>query len=47
MGDMNNVCYSLVELATIFDELNLYLHSPKNIKQIKLEISKNTYIEII
>ncbi len=46
MGDMNNVCYSLVELATIFDELNLYICTHQKISsKLNWKISKNTYIE--
>ena len=31
MGDMNNVCYSLVELANFFPELQLFICSPSYI----------------
>ena len=31
MGDMNNVCYSLVELANLFEEINLSICTPKQI----------------
>ncbi len=38
MGDMNNVCYSLVEAANIIDELSLTICSPKSIT------SKNNWL---
>ncbi len=31
MGDMNNVCYSLVEAANIINDMNLIICSPKSI----------------
>ena len=31
MGDMNNVCYSLVEAVNIIQDLNLFICCPKNI----------------
>ena len=33
MGDMNNVCFSLVEAANIIQDLNLFICSPKNISE--------------
>lgn len=45
MGDLNNVCFSLVELANLFDEINLYICSPKDlIKTVKWNTNKNIYI---
>ena len=38
MGDMNNVCYSLVEAANIIEELSLTICSPKSIT------SKNNWL---
>ena len=38
MGDMNNVCYSLVEAANIIDDLSLTICSPKSIT------SKNNWL---
>ena len=31
IGDMNNVCYSLVEAVNLFDQLTLYICSPKSV----------------
>ena len=46
MGDMNNVCFSLVELATIFEELNLFICTHEKISdQLQWMLSKNTNIE--
>ena len=46
MGDMNNVCFSLVELATIFEELNLFICTHEKISdQLQWMLSKNTKIE--
>jgi len=33
MGDMNNVCYSLVEAVNIIQDLNLFICCPKNISE--------------
>lgn len=35
IGDMNNVCYSLVEIANIFSEIKLSVCSPKKISEKK------------
>lgn len=35
MGDMNNVCFSLIEAANIIDEINLTICAPENIVKIK------------
>ena len=42
MGDMNNVCYSLVELANLFEEINLSICAPKEISyNINWKLNKN------
>ena len=46
MGDMNNVCFSLVELAAIFKELKLFICTHEKISnQFQWKLSNNTYIE--
>lgn len=35
MGDMNNVCYSLVEAANLIDEINLIICTPASISEKK------------
>lgn len=46
MGDMNNVCFSFVELANIFEEVNLFICTPEKISNQKgWKISKNIHIE--
>jgi len=38
MGDMNNVCFSLVEVANLIEEFKLTICSPKEISdQFKME----------
>ena len=45
IGDMNNVCFSLVEAAKLIKEVNLVICTPKYIsKGIDWEISSNTMI---
>ena len=45
IGDMNNVCFSLVEAAKLIEELNLVICTPKYIsKGIDWEMSLNTKI---
>ena len=45
IGDMNNVCFSLVEAAKLIEELNLVICTPKYIsKGIDWEMSPNTKI---
>ena len=45
MGDMNNVCYSLVEAANLIEELKLTICSPKEISNdITWPINKNINI---
>ncbi len=45
MGDMNNVCYSLVEAVNLFPELNLTICSPKEINtKVDWKINKNIKI---
>lgn len=46
MGDMNNVCYSLVEAANLFHEINLIICSPLPISS-KKKWSMNSNISII
>ena len=46
MGDMNNVCFSLVELSLIFEELNLFICTHEKISsKFQWKFSKNTYLE--
>ena len=46
MGDMNNVCYSLIEAANLIPELNLTICSPLEItKRNKWKLNKN--IEVV
>lgn len=46
MGDLNNVCYSLIEAVNIIDELNLTICTPENynLLSIKTLINKNINI---
>lgn len=45
-GDMNNVCFSLVELATIFEELNLYIYTHEKISsKVNWKYKKNIILE--
>ena len=45
IGDMNNVCFSLVEAAKLIEELNLVICTPKYIsKGIDWEMSSNSKI---
>ena len=45
IGDMNNVCFSLVEAANMISEINLYICSPKEISQrINWTIQQNITI---
>ena len=46
MGDMNNVCYSLVESANLFQEINLIICSPLSISS-KKKWSMNSNISIV
>ncbi len=46
MGDMNNVCYSLVETANIIEELKLTICSPKEITE-KLRWNKSSNVNIV
>lgn len=46
MGDMNNVCYSLVQLANLISEIQLTICSPKIITD-KIDWSINNNINII
>ena len=42
MGDMNNVCFSLVEAANMFEELNLVICSPSSLSsEINWSMNKN------
>jgi len=45
MGDMNNVCFSLVEAANLIDEIQLIICSPLEISS-KLEWKTNSNIKI-
>ena len=46
MGDMNNVCFSLVEAANLINDLKLYICCPKNISETKnWNISPNIIIK--
>lgn len=45
MGDMNNVCYSLVEAANLFDDLKLFICTPDLISSEKnWKINSNIFI---
>ena len=45
MGDMNNVCFSLVEAVNLLEELNLIICTPKSISSTKnWSLSKNINI---
>ncbi len=45
MGDMNNVCFSLVEAANLFEEINLIICSPSLIsKEIEWQLNSNISI---
>ena len=45
MGDMNNVCYSLVEAVNLIDELSLIICTPPSISiQKKWQLNKNISI---
>ena len=45
MGDMNNVCFSLVEAANIISDIKLTIFSPSEIsKRINWKINENTRI---
>ena len=45
MGDMNNVCFSLVEAVNLFENLHLTICSPLSIsKQINWQLSSNVSI---
>ena len=46
MGDMNNVCFSLVEAANLIEELKLTICSPKEISQ-NLKWKTNNNINIV
>ena len=46
MGDMNNVCYSLVEAVKLFNEINLTICSPKSISSVR-DWPKSSNINII
>ena len=45
MGDMNNVCYSLVEASNLFEELNLFICTPEIISRNN-DWHKNSNIQI-
>ena len=45
MGDMNNVCFSLVEAANLIEDLKLYICCPKKIsKNKKWNLTSNIFI---
>ena len=45
MGDMNNVCYSLVEAVNLIDELSLIICTPPSISNQKnWQLNKNISI---
>ncbi len=46
MGDMNNVCYSLVEAVNLISEINLTICSPKSISDAR-EWPKGTNINLV
>ena len=46
VGDMNNVCFSLVEVANLIDEFKLTICSPKEISE-KLKWKTNNNINIV
>ena len=46
MGDMNNVCFSLVEAVNLIEEMTLIICSPKSISSLK-EWKLNSNISII
>ncbi len=46
MGDMNNVCFSLVEAVNIIQDINLTICTPRRISdKIKWQMNKNIVIE--
>ena len=46
MGDMNNICYSLVESANLIEEINLIICSPKQISS-SIKWKMNSNIEVV
>ena len=46
MGDMNNVCFSLVEAVNIIQDINLTICTPRSISdKVKWQMNKNIVIE--
>jgi ornithine carbamoyltransferase len=46
MGDMNNVCFSLVEVANLIEEFKLTICSPKEISSDNLKWNTNININM-